>query len=168
MKPLYQTALLSGLLAAFICLGYSLVLYSIEQNPFGRFKYLYIGFYGACFAMAMFYYRDRQNNGRMRAQEGILLGFIINATAAVVYGSLLLLVMESIPNNILQLYHNESIAILEASKEILTEQLGEGVYEETYQNVLKTTTRDLALDQAIGVSMTGFFLTFLFMLIFKN
>ncbi|MEH0158075.1 DUF4199 domain-containing protein [Limibacter armeniacum] len=176
-KQLFTTGIVAGILAAIACFLYILVLHGLDLNPFGRYKYMYLGLYGVFFAGGMWYYRDRQNNYKLRAQGGIVLGFTLNIVASVVYMALLYGLMQYVDSNhgIISIYKQEAITVINDVKQMMQESLTPEkfkeqfeAFEQQYKAVQNITPSELALDQSMGMFMAGTFLTFLFMLIMKK
>jgi len=166
-QAIFRTAILAGLAGAVLCTLYLLLLYAFELNPFGRFKYVYFALYALAFVWGMRHFRDKLNQNRMRAQQGILLGFTLNAAASLTFGILIFAMLKAFPN-IIDLHMEQMFTLLEGSKEQVIEQFGQEAYQTAYSELQKVNARDLALDQMFGMLMTGVLHTFLFMLIFKN
>ena len=74
-KNSLKISLIGGFLASTICLSYFILLDILSQNPFGKYKYLYIGIYGLSFVGTFKTFRDKYNNSILNPQEAILLGF---------------------------------------------------------------------------------------------
>ncbi|MEN7546769.1 DUF4199 family protein [Rapidithrix thailandica] len=168
---LIRCAVVTSFIAASACAIYIISLHEIFQlNPFGRFKYLYIGLYALFFAGGMMYFRDKLNQGMMSGQQGLGFGFVLNATASLLYGGILLLYLQAFDadQSALNVYLEESLALLENSKEHLVETLSQQDYDTTRQNLLALTPKQLAFDQLTGIFLVGMFHTFLFMLFFKR
>lgn len=169
MSPLIRIAVLTGLIAAIGVFAYIVLLHTLELNPFGRYKYPYIGLYGVFFVVGLYIFRQRHNRGYLRPQQGLLFGIVLNAVATLVYGAILLAFLQSDWGATAVLrYQTELVALLEQGRAALAQEIGKTSFEQSLAGVKAMTVRDLAIDQAFGLTLTGVFLTFLFMLIFKN
>lgn len=176
-KALFKTGIIGGIGAAIFCFLYIFLLYQLGLNPFGRYKYLYFGFYGIFFAGTMWYFRDKQNGYRLKGIEGILIGFTLNSVSSLIYSLLVFILLKFIDSSrsILSIYKKEAIAMIDNTKEMMKERLSEDEFNEQFEafqqqyDALKDLSiNDLVLDQGIGMLVTGVFLTFLFMLFLKR
>jgi gas vesicle protein len=175
VKKMLMTAVIGGVIGALIISTYFMLLHFAGQNPFGRFKYLYFGFYALSFAGAMWFFREKQNNSVMRGHEGILIGLVHNIAGAVTFALLFGLLLQTSEGEKIRTRHVEqSLKLmtdtkqyLEQSNERVEEYTGER-YVQMYKSVAAMSSADFVIDQMIGLLMTGFFLTFLFMLILKK
>ncbi|MDW7690547.1 DUF4199 domain-containing protein [Flammeovirgaceae bacterium SG7u.111] len=167
-KGIVQNATITGLLSALSVFIYLLLLHLLGQNPFGQYKFMYIGIYALIFALGLRHFRDKKNHNRLSATQGLGFGFIVTAVAAIACTLMVFGFLNSFGQSAFDLYLKESIELLVASKDFIVEQLGEDAYLTTYDNLQKLTPSELALDHFTSMSLTGVFLTFLFMLIFKN
>lgn len=170
MKVL-KTALVAGTLAALACTIYILSVQYFGGNPLAQPKYLmYTGLYALFFIAAMKYQRDNINQRRLLPQQGILLGIILNGTAALLSSSNLFLYLKHTQagKSLLRLHQKDLFMLIEKSKENLVKSMGSSTYQELFEGIEHLRPSDLAGDLAIGLMMAGLFHTFLFMLIFKT
>ncbi len=169
-ESLLKVALLAGVLAAAACAVYFFLLDSLSLNPFGKHKYIYIGIYALFFAGAFKIFRDKYNNRLLRVHQAIILGFLLNIIAASFLGlfTYLYLSFSGKEGNTYQAYVRDSLSLLERTKEDFTAHYSQQQYEQIVNEIRNLSMEDLSLDQAIGMFLIGFVLTFLFMLIFKN
>lgn len=174
MENKLRVGLIAGVIAGVVCFAYLFMLHSLDLNPFGQYKSIYYGIYGAFFAPAMWYFRDKLNAYRLRAQQGIMIGFVLNAVASAVFGLTILLFLNTIGQSALDLHIEQSLNLLQQSKEFV-EAAGEDVpqlspveYEKTYKSIQNLSPKELALDQMIWMFAVGIFHTLLFMLMMKN
>ena len=139
-------------------------------NPFGRYKYVYIGIYALPFIMGMWYFRDKKNSYRLSAQQGIMLGFILTLTAALAYAPMvyLFLAHTDLGKQIIEVHLAQSLTLLASTKADILQRMGEETYQITRREIMALSPADLAIDSAIGLVITGMFHTLLFMMIFKN
>lgn len=185
-NPFVKTAVIGGLAAGSFCFLYLLILSTLGENPFGRYKYMYLGLYAIFFGVALWYYRFKQNGGRLSTGRAIGIGLLLNFTASVLYG-LLLFVWMLIPGmevidrhqKALEELEESNIAFIEeqmkTSRELKDEEAYENLKEQkegverAYAELQKSelTAGILAVDQSIGLLFTGLFLTFLSALLFK-
>jgi hypothetical protein len=185
--PFFKVALLFGIAAGTACFFYLVLLYAFGANPFGRFKYIYLGLYAAFFGGALWYYRFRQNNGQLSTGRAIGLGLLLNISASTLYGLLLyfwmlipsLTVIERHQGDLEQLQLNNISFIQEQMKtsqkmEDLESYENLGDQKKDIEQALETlkqqplTAGVLAVDQALGLIFTGTFLAFLTALMFKS
>jgi hypothetical protein len=166
-----RTAVVAGLAAAVGCLLYLLTLAAFDLNAFGQYKYMfYTGGYALFFIGAFKIYRDRFNGYRLRGPEGILLGFLLNLVAAllVVSSTYMWLARTESGQAAVALHKKQLFGLLELARPKMLEDFGEEAYQTTAANLEQLTPQDIAVDLGIGLSMSGLFHTFLFMLIFKT
>ncbi|MBD0399875.1 hypothetical protein [Flammeovirga sp. EKP202] len=171
LRPdLFKVGAIAGAIAAFILIGYAMVLHGLNLNSFGRWKNINFPLYGLFFAGAMTYFRLKLNDGKMKGPQGILIGVTLNSVATTLYGFLLyvLLSTKGIGQAIIERHKADLKIILIEGKSVIIESLGEAGYEENVKGVEELSAGVLAVDQAIGLLFLGFFLTFLFMLIIKK
>ncbi len=186
-KPWLRAALLTGLLAGLTCFLYVLVLWLLGVQPFGRFKYLYVGIYALFFVGGLWYYRMKLNRGELSSVRALAFGIALNLLATLVYGLLVFTLLASTGNRVLEQHtaalaklQQDNIGYLQAqiaqALELKDLEAADNLQEQldsmqgTYAEFQKTdiTAGLLAMDQAMGLFMTGFFLTFLFMLLFRS
>lgn len=171
LRPdLFKVGAIAGLLAAFVCVGYALLLHALDLNSFGRFKNINFPLYGLFFAGAMAYFRLKKNNGQMKGPQGILIGITLNTVASLLYAGFLYIILSTkgIGQAIIERHKADLKIILIEGKSVIMESLGEAGYEENVKGVEELSAGVLAVDQAIGMLFLGIFLTFLFMLIIKK
>ncbi len=168
-KTLLRTAAVCGLLAGMTCFAYLLGLHAGGLNPFGRYKYLYMAIYAVFFIAGMKYFRDR-NQGYMSGQQALAIGLVLNFVASLVYATNIYVFLSytDAGKTALQRYVDESLRLMEEAREYITENLSEANYNTTYENIQRMVPPEVALDQFIGMSMLGVFLTFVFLLLFKR
>ncbi|GAA4830791.1 DUF4199 domain-containing protein [Algivirga pacifica] len=181
-KYLLKTAVLFGLLSALVCFLYMFTLNVLGNNPFGRYQMMYLGFYGMCIAVGMWYFRDRQNAGVLRPQVAILFGMILNTVGTVFLG-LLLFVWTGVldqEQKVIGIHREQSLELIASSERAMKEAKDSGQLEEEQfqENMIAfedqkeaIRTMDamyLSYDQSIRFFIAGMFLTFFFMLIMKS
>ncbi|MBB6462920.1 DUF4199 family protein [Flammeovirga kamogawensis] len=171
LRPdLFKVGAIAGVMAAFVCAAYILLLHQIGENSFGRWKNVYFPLYGFFFAGAMSYFRLKLNNGRMQAPQGILIGITLNTVGSATYGFLLYIILSTkeLGKAIITRHAADLKILMLEGKEIFIEQLGETEFNKQVAELDNLTPSILAIDQAIGMLFLGIFLTFLFMLIIKK
>ena len=169
-KRILKTAVAVGALAAIACFIYILVLSSVVDNPFGRYKYMTLGISGIFFALAMWYYRDKLNNYELRGRQALILGLLMNVISTALYISMMysFLAYTSSGAKVVERYKTESFAKLEEMRAAYAEQLSEEEYQQTLDNIQNFNAPSLAVQQINFYHGSGVFLTFVFMLIFKH
>lgn len=166
-----KTGVVTGVLASIACMTYLIVVQLFGANPLAQLKFLmYTGVYALFFIGVMKYQRDHVNTYTLGAQEGIMLGIIVNATAAMLTGTTLYLYLEytTLGNELFAMHQKDLMALLEAAKSHIIETMGEESFQTTLVNLQASKTTDYAGDLSIGLMVAGLFHTFLFMLIFKT
>ncbi|MBT31551.1 MAG: hypothetical protein CMO01_18000 [Thalassobius sp.] len=186
-NPFVKTALIGGLAAGVFCFLYLLLLYVIGSNPFGRYKYIYLGLYAIFFGGALWYFRFKQNGGRLSMGRAIGIGLILNSTATLLYGLLLFIWMLIPGTEVISRHKNALVELgksnvtfieeqMKVSKELNDEEAYQNLQEqkkevqEVFEDIKNTelTAGGLAVDQGIGLLFTGMFLTFLTAILFKG
>lgn len=169
-KRIFKTAVSIGALAAVVCFIYIIVLSSIVDNPFGRYKYMSLGIYGIFFAVAMWFYRDKLNNYELRGRQGIILGLVMNVISTAIYVSLLysFLAYTTSGNKVVERFKTESLAKLTEMKTAYPDKLSDEEYQQTLDNIQHFNAPSLAVQQVNFYHGSGVFLTFVFLLIFKH
>ena len=185
-NPFVRTAVFFGLAAGLTCFIYLVILYAFGANPFGRYKYMYLGLYAIFFGGALWYFRFKLNNGQLTTGKALGIGLLLNVTASLMYGILLYLwmlmpqfeVIERHQQALEELQKNNITYLeeqMEASQKMEDLQAYENLeeqkkdmeiaFEKMQQQPL--TAGLLAVDQTIGLLLIGVFLAFLTALIFK-
>ncbi|MEM1134768.1 MAG: DUF4199 domain-containing protein [Bacteroidota bacterium] len=186
-NPILKTAFFAGLAAGFACFLYLVFLYTVGANPFGRYKYIYLGLYAIFFATAFWYYRFKINSGHLSTGRAIGIGLLLNPIATSFYGFLLYGWMLLPQSTVIERHQKaleelqiSNITFLEtqmkAARELEDEEAFENLEEQkkdieaAYKQMKETplSAGVLAVDQAFGLLITGFFLAFLVALIFKT
>lgn len=177
-NKLLTTTLYAGLAAAVLVFLFSLSLAMLDTNPFGPRKFLYIALYALPFIGGMLFFRNRQNNYRMKPQQGLVIGLGLSAVGSVVYGAMMYVFLSAteLGQQALEWHREDSIALFErTNKELMErdpdqfEKIMEGNdVEDIYKSLQNFSAQDIAIDAGSGLILWGFFHTFLFMLIFKN
>ncbi|MGB0521637.1 MAG: DUF4199 domain-containing protein [Flammeovirgaceae bacterium] len=169
-KRILKTAVAVGALAAVICFIYLLVLAGFGENPFGKHKYMTIGFYGIFFAVAMWWYRDKLNNYVLRGRQALILGLLMNVISTIFYVGLIYFYLANTTSGakVVEQYKAESLVKLDEMKRVYSKELSQEEYEQTKENINNFNPPSLAVQQVSFYHGSGVFLTFVFMLIFKH
>ncbi|MBB3701417.1 DUF4199 family protein [Flammeovirga yaeyamensis] len=167
---LFRVGAIFGVIASLLCISYTLLLYGLDLNAFGKWKYIYFPIYGLTFAGAMSYFRIKLNNGRMQGPQGVIIGMTLNLIASTIYGILLQVILstEKMGREIIERHATELKMMMVEGKTQIIETLGETEYNAQIEKLGQLSADTLAVDQAIGMLMFGVFATFLFMLITKQ
>ncbi|MCS7005782.1 MAG: DUF4199 family protein [Cytophagales bacterium] len=168
-------AVVSGMLSSFLIMIYWLGLHFLEQNPFAQYKYLYFPIYGLCFIATFYYVRYYLHQNHLRAQQAILVGFLLNGiTCLCLFVALKMLFSTSSGQTIKQQHIQQSLQLLESTK-VYLEEHKETLFEfrpenleQSKRQIQQLSDNDLAFDQAFGVGIAGVVFTFLFALFFKK
>jgi len=185
-NPFVRTAVVFGLVAGFTCFLYLVILYAFGANPFGRYKYMYLGLYAAFFGGALWFFRFKLNNGKLTTGKALGIGLFLNVTASLFYGILIYIWMLLPQFTVIERHQNaleelqkSNFAFLEtqmkASQEMEDLEAYENLEEQKkdMEDAFKRmkeqplTAGLLAVDQTIGLLLIGVFLAFLTALIFK-
>jgi len=185
-NPFLKAAVLFGVAAGVVCFLYLVILYAFGANPFGRYKYMYLGLYAAFFGGALWFFRFKLNNGMLTTGKALGIGLLLNVTASFVYGVLLYLWMLMPQFNVIERHQlaleelqKSNIAFIEqqmkTSEEMEDLQAYENLEEQKQQieeafykmQQKPLTAGVLAVDQTVGLLLVGVFLAFLTALIFK-
>ena len=186
-KNILKIALLFGIAAGVACFLYLIMLYAFGANPFGRYKYIYLGLYAAFFGGALWFYRYKQKKETLSTGRAIGIGLLLNSFACLLYGFLLYVWMLMPSYGVIQRHQGDleelqrnNIAFIEKQMEASQKMEDLEAYEnlaeqkkdiETTLESLKEkplTAGVLAVDQTMGLLIAGVFLTFLTSLIFKS
>ncbi|PWJ34156.1 DUF4199 domain-containing protein [Sediminitomix flava] len=180
-KKLFGAALTTGLAIGLSCFLYVIILHLFGKHAFGQLKYLYWGIYGGLLGGGMWYFKDKLNNYVLRAQHGLLFGFITASVSSTVFGLALftLLSFSSLGEDMRQVHITKLEELMEGMKPNLMKNeenedsniirwQNEEEYQAELAIVKDLSPKDLTIDQAGGMMMFGLFASFLFMLIFKT
>lgn len=186
-NPFIRTAILGGLAAGLTCFLYLVILYAFGANPFGRYKYMYLGLYAVFFGGALWFFRFKLNSGKLPTGKALGIGLMLNVTASLLYGILLYIWMLMPQFDVID-RHQKALEELQQNNIAYLEQQMEASQQmedlQAYENLeeqkqdmeiaFKKMKEDpltagvLAVDQTIGLLLIGVFLAFLTALIFKS
>ncbi len=147
-----------------------MILDQLGENPFGRYRYLYLPLYAISFIFTFKVFRDKYNQHKLRPQQGLLIGLLLTLVTSGIHSLMLGAYLQgSNQGESIVLKHKKaSIDRLEKAAEQLQESIGKEEIEKVFSSLQKLSAQDIALDQGLSMLIWGIVLTFLFMLIFKN
>lgn len=169
LSPIVRLPLMAAPLAALVCGLYPVVLYAAGENAFGQYKAMDTAIYGLFFMALMYLFREKFNEGRMDGQQGLGLGLLFNALTSLLYGLVLSAWMAAVPG-VLERYRDALIHLYSDQRDALV-AAGHVKAEDIDQYIHtagQVSVGSVVLDQALWLLFKGFFLTFIFMLFFKN
>ena len=164
------TGFVWGVIGAVLVSSYFFVLGQVGENPLGRKAYAFIGISAIAYIGGMFWFRYKRNGGVLSGVQGILIGFVINVTLTLLVALFIKIWFDfsAQGREITQLYLDDMLQLMEEGRAYGEQNFGKETYDQTVQQVAKTTTSDMALDFAIKIFATGLFNTFLYMLFLRK
>ncbi|MFT5617171.1 MAG: hypothetical protein ACI85I_000387 [Arenicella sp.] len=153
-----KVAAIGGVLGGFTALLYTITLYLLDENPFGKYKYMIAGVYAIFFIGSMWWFRDKMNNYRMGVRQGVMIGILLNAFASMMFISSIYLVMKltETGEGILEIHQAQTMEMLDKAREFAPEKMTEKLYGQTKTTILAWDAFDVAADQIAFFLGAGF------------
>lgn len=159
MKPLFQVPLKFGLIGAGINMLMFFVLHWTGTNPLLEMRVFDFFIIPVFIFFGIKEFRDTFNQGLMEFWQGMTVGFFIYGLIALLYSGFLWLSLQFVNPEMLQFYITESLNVINENKDLLTEEMGVENYQNSYNEVSKTTSFDLVIDSFVKKAGIGFLLT---------
>ena len=169
-KKLFTIAATIGVAVGIVSLLYVILLYFLDEHPFGRFQYVVIALQAVLFAIGFVTFRDKHNGYRLSFREAIFLGFGISSIATLVYAICIFLFLSFTTSgqNSLQVYKDELFAMNEAGRKERPDFITEEVYLGIKKNVEAITPTDMTLKEFRFSLGAGALLTIMMTIIFRH
>ncbi|TAH17260.1 MAG: DUF4199 domain-containing protein [Cytophagales bacterium] len=167
-KSFFEVALISGLLTAFACFLFLLLLYVLGLNPFGQYKFLYLPIYAGGVVGGLKFFMDYRNGGYLNGGRSVLMTMIINLSGAAVYAILIYVLLAFIDTAVLDLHKKELTELLLRYKSDAGELLDIKLFEAQFASIKTITAGDVAIDEWIKTSAIGLVLSMATAVIMKK
>lgn len=153
-----KVAAIGGVSAGLAALLYTITLYLLDENPFGRFKYMIAGVYAIFFIGSMWWFRDKMNGYRMGVRQGVMIGILLNAFASMIFICSIYLLMKftGMGEGIIEIHQAQTMEMLDKAREFAPEKMTEKLYGETKTTILAWDAFDVAADQIAFFLGAGF------------
>lgn len=113
------------------------------------------------------HFRDKHNGGELFFSQGMSVGFFVYTLMAFI-SALFIWVFMVFQPEVFEVFKASNIALLEQKEALLTEQLGQESFEETYLNIQAMTVFDVALNDFLRKIIPGLFFTIIISIILKR
>lgn len=167
-KSFFEVGLISGLLTAFACFLFLLLLYVLDLNPFGQYKFLYLPIYAGGIVGGLKFFMDYRNGGYLNGGRSIMMTLIINFSGAAIYAILIYTLLAYIDTTVLDLHKKELTELLLRYKRDAGEQLDIKLFEAQFASIKTIRAADVAIDEWIKTSAIGFVLAMATAVIMKK
>lgn len=149
-NPAFNYGSVSGL-ACFAAFAAS---YFVGLNPFGNISWLWVWVPVVLMVMAIKAVRETEPGGPIGYWKAFRVGMMTAFFSAILY-CLLLYLMGLLQPQLIDVYKNEVVAGMEATKGFLSDELLDRMYDE----LDKTTIQDLAFSEFFRKMVGGFFIS---------
>jgi len=162
-----HAALPFGIAGGFLLVLGFLLLYFLGTEPVGMV--LIFGYVATpLFVFAgIKQFRDKHNGGELYFSQGMSVGFFVYTLMALISAFFIWVFMVFQPE-VFEVFKASNIALLEQKRALLTEQLGEQSFEETYVNIQAMSVFDVALNDFLRKIIPGLFFTIIISIILKR
>ncbi|MCC5937057.1 MAG: DUF4199 domain-containing protein [Lunatimonas sp.] len=167
MNKFMHAALPFGIAGGFLLVLGFLLLYFLGTEPVGMvLNFGYVATPLFVFA-GIKQFRDKHNGGELYFSQGMSVGFFVYTLMALISAFFIWVFMVFQPE-VFEVFKASNIALLEQKRALLTEQLGEQSFEETYVNIQAMSVFDVALNDFLRKIIPGLFFTIIISIILKR
>ncbi|WP_209329040.1 DUF4199 domain-containing protein [Lunatimonas salinarum] len=167
MNKLVHAALPFGMVGGFLLVLGFLFLYLLGTEPVGMlliFGYVVVPVF--VFA-GIKQFRDKFNGGALYFSQGMSIGFLVYILMALI-SALFIWGFMAFKPEVFEAFKASNVALLEEKRGLLTEQLGEESFEETYRNIQDMSVFDVVLNDFLRKIFPGLFFTIIISIILKR
>lgn len=146
IKRYTKIYLIAGITGALLVLLYFFTFYWLGKNPLLRMSTYDMAIIFICMAVAMGYYRDKWNAGKMHFWEAVIIGFFTNLIASLLSALFIYLFIAFIEPDLITRHIADLQNILQQTRQQVEESFGKEAYTNTLDRLAATTPENIALD----------------------
>lgn len=141
--PVIRTALNFGALCGLSNFAVFLILYYSGKNPLSMLSWYAAPLPILFMILATRHYRNRENGGLLRYDQGFRVSFLTSVAGAFVYGAIVWIFITAFDGSIMEMVKQEYLANLELSEGMMKSLLGEEAFEQSLESIDNLTPYNL-------------------------
>ena len=158
-NPLVNVPLKFGTLGGGLVILMFIITYFLGKNPLIDLKFFDFIIIPIFIFFSLKEFRDFRNGGILHFWQGMTIGVLNYLALAVLSAIFTLVFLSFIDSQLIDLYIEDRVTIIDLKKEELIEQMGEETYVKSREDVLSISSGVLALDDFLKKCLIGFMLT---------
>ena len=153
--PVIRTALNFGALCGLVNITIFLVLFFSGMNPLSMLYFYYVPAPIVFMIIAARHYRNNENGGLLRYDQGFRISLLTSLAGALVYGAFVWIFLTAFDGSVMEMVRQEYLENLEKSEGMMKSMLGEEAYDQSIESIDNLTPYNLVATDVFYKGLGG-------------